>query len=183
MGGVRRVAHRIASDPLPAQGRPDHDRTLARHRKRRERHFVRLALVVEHAERMRDRGRRLRLAEVEHEENDRAAPRLDRAIGRGRRLAPKAETPDHPLERGPTKGRRCLPRLRLDRIKNVSGFGVVDDLHLVDEARRSVLHDRRGLGEKRHRKLRRMRIGGERGHCDDEQHKGEQSRRGHGHSS
>src|ERR1700722_18126559 len=32
MGGVRRVAHRIASDPLPAQGRPDPDRTLARHR-------------------------------------------------------------------------------------------------------------------------------------------------------
>ena len=81
-------------------------------------------------------------------------------------------------------GRRaCLPRLRLDRIKNVTGFGLIDDLHLVDESRRPVLHDRRGLGAKRHCKLRRMGIGDQRWHCDDQQHKGEQSRKGHRPSS
>ena len=118
-------------------------------------------------------------AEVEHEEDKRAAPGLDRAIGGADRLALNAESPDHPLERGAAKGRRHLPRLRLDRVKNVGRLRVIDDLHLVDEARRSVLDDGRGLGQKRNRKLRRMRIGGER--AGAQQHEGKRENAGETH--
>ena len=92
------------------------------------------ALLITHVKRMLDGARGLILAEIEHQENDRATAALYCSSFSHVRLSVRPETHNHgcqrrSAERGARPACPCL-----DGLQHISALGVIADRHLVDEA-------------------------------------------------
>ena len=164
MAGVLAVAQRIPGDPCPLERGCDDDRALLRDGQGSGVDLVRFALIADHTEAMRDLLRDFRSPDVDEKEHDGAAAAFEgQQIGRGLRAAAIVEALHHGGKRRSVEGRAAIARAGLDRDNSIGAADEVRQHHLVGELCRPVLHDRGGLRQERHRELRRMRVGGDRG--------------------
>jgi hypothetical protein len=124
-----------------------------------ERDIVRFAFVIEHVQGMFNGVRCFRLAEIEREEDHHATPGLDHVTRQTFLRYRYPKWANIAANGAPVKLVRFLPAFALIA-STTYAIREVSDQHFINEPRRAVLRDRRGLRQEGHVELRRVRVAG-----------------------